>query len=168
MTPRDAFVGRVQAPCVTFLAATNPRVETCVKCGKGEGVHTPAAKPEVDPTRDLAAEVEFFTEVVQTAQRLTGISNPDYIAEVMHRLDIGRERYGDADYMRKDVLREVREETPDIAAYAVLELHKQRALGLDREHFSNLYQDLLAASAYAAVADYYAKRADIRLKETRG
>lgn len=164
MTPRDAFIDAVRAPCLGFEAAQNPRILTCVKCGRPEGMH--AKKPT--PVRDLDAEQEFFAEAVNVAQRVAGVYNPGYITRVMERLAIGAERYGDNAFMETDVLQEVLDETPDIAGYGVLELHKQRALGLDQNKYAELYQDLLAAASYAVVADWYANRAKRRLHEERG
>jgi hypothetical protein len=77
---------------------------------------------------------------------------------------VGREVYGDDAFMGKDNIAEVMEETPDIAGYAVLELQKQRNLGLPSAVFEDVRLDLVAASAYGAVADWYAQRAGRRLK----
>ena len=79
-------------------------------------------------------------------------------------MDIGRAKYGDGAFFKKDNIREVMEETPDIAGYAVLELQRQDHLGTDPEIIAEVRQDLIAASAYGAVADYYAQRAGRRLK----
>lgn len=77
---------------------------------------------------------------------------------------IGRRTYGDDAFLAKDNIAEVMEETPDIAGYAVLELQKQKRLGLDPTVFEGIRLDLVAASAYGAVADWYAQRAGRRLK----
>lgn len=120
--------------------------------------------PGVDPTRDLAYEAAFLSDALEMATRITGIANYTYPTMVNHRLSIGRARYGDADYMTKDNLQEVREETPDIAAYAVLELQKQRRLGLDPDVLADLRLDLVAAAAYGAIADWFAQRATLLLR----
>jgi hypothetical protein len=163
VTPREGFIDRVKAPCFGFAHSENPRIRSCAKCGRAPENHRAAPEATVDPTRDLRFEDDFFHEAVTYAQRATGISNLAYVPRVQARLQVGRERYGDANYMEKDVLQEVLDETPDIAGYAVLELHKQRALGLDEFRFRNLYHDLLAATAYGVVADFYAQRAARRL-----
>lgn len=141
--------------------STDPRYQrVCVKCSR------PVLAPPLDPTRDLEYERAFLRDAVELCQRLTGIHNPIYPILVERRLDVGRKRYGDGDYMRKDNLREVREETPDIASYALLELHKQRQLGLGEETQRELRLDLVAAAAYGAAADWYAQRATRRLEGT--
>lgn len=135
--------------------------DLCVKCARRLTDELPGPH---DPTRDLQFETNFLLDALETAQRVTGISNHSYPTLVNMRLAVGRERYGDANYMTKDNLQEVREETPDIAAYAVLELQKQRHLGLDPEVFSELRLQLVAAAAYGAIADWYAQRASLLLK----
>lgn len=115
--------------------------------------------PATDPTRDPELETRFLDEVVETAQRLTGIFNPSYPLAAIHRLDVGFRRYGVGDYLLKDNLKEVREETPDIATYSVLELTKQKRVGLQDDKFNDLWLALVACAAYGAVADYYAQRA---------
>lgn len=114
---------------------------------------------DIDPTRDLEFERAFIRDVLVTAGRLTGIYHPRYANSVFQRLAVGRLRYGDGDYLTKDNLQEVREETPDVATYAMLELQKQRRLGLDDTTFQELRLDLVAAAAYGSVADWYAQRA---------
>jgi hypothetical protein len=131
----------------------------CVKCGR----RLPIAQAP-DPTRDLEYENAFLTDALEMALRVSGISNYSYPAAVYHRLNIGRERYGDGNYLTKDNLQEVREETPDIAAYAVLELQKQQRLGLNPEVLAELRLDLVAAAAYGAIADYFAQRASLLLR----
>jgi hypothetical protein len=102
--------------------------------------------------------------VEEAAVRLTGIANPAYAGRVQRRLDIGRQRYGDADYLAKDCIVEVMEETPDIASYAVLELQRQLHLNrLPDEVYDEVYLDLVAAAAYGAVADHFAQRAGLKI-----
>lgn len=129
----------------------------CVKCGQE---YTPAK----DPTRDLEFESRFLTDALEVAQRLTGITNPAYPARVNHRLDVGRVRYGDADFLSKDCIVEVLEETPDLAAYSMLELQRLRYLGDAEGIFAELRLDLVAVAAFGAVADWYAQRAARRLR----
>lgn len=138
------------------------RAGLCAKCSKRIGGGAPAPSP-VDPNRDLSFEAGFLNRAVEVAQRMTGISNPAYGQLVADRLEVGRQRYGDGDFLSKDNLLEVREETPDIASYAMLELRKQQILGLDQGTYDELELDLVAAAAYGAVADWYAQRASRRL-----
>jgi hypothetical protein len=124
-----------------------------------------AVHPPLPPARDRAFEDQFFADVVLTAHRLTGITNDSYPGRVQHRMRVGREVYGDDAFMAKDNIAEVMEETPDIAGYAVLELQKQKNLGqIAPDVFEDVRLDLVAASAYGAVADWYAQRAGRRLK----
>lgn len=143
--------------CVHSVGSDPRHTGSCVKCGK-------LYEPELDPARDLLFESHFMFDALEMAHRLTGISNPSYPAAVYDRLDIGRERYGDGDFLTKNCIDEVREETPDLAAYAMLELQRQRHLGLDDETFASVRLDLVAVTAYGAVADYYAQRAARRLQ----
>lgn len=155
--------------------AANPRLQnTCVKCGRTRPPDVGPVKPfepdiatfhggEKDPTRDLHYEHQFLADALEMATRLTGITNNVYPFRVHHRLDIGRARYGDGNYLTKDNLQEVLEETPDLAAYAVLELQRLRRTE-SPEIVAGVRMDLLAVSAYGAVADWYAQRALRRLK----
>lgn len=112
-----------------------------------------------DPTRDLVFEAKFLADVVEAAGRLGGITNNSYPPSVERRLAVGRERYGDGNFLDKDNLQEVLEETPDIASYSMLELERLLRLGIDDEIFDEMYLDLVAAGAYAALSDHYARRA---------
>lgn len=137
--------------------AADPRMAgTCVKCG------SPLAK--ADPARDLQFESRFLQDSLELALRLTGVSNELYPRRVNQRLALGRERYGEGTFLRRDNLVEVLEETPDLAAYAMLELQRQRVLGLGNAAFEELRLDLVAVAAYGAVADYYAQRASLRAR----
>lgn len=146
------------APCF-HSPSPDPRKDSCVKCGR---LFTP---PEPEPdARDFFFEEKFLLDALEMAQRTTGITNFQYQQLVWHRLAVGHERYGANNFLKVDNLREVREETPDIAAYAVLELQKQRRQGLDPEVLAELRLDLVAAAAYGAVADYFAQRASLLLR----
>lgn len=139
----------------------DPRKEgLCVKCGRPYAPDSP-----VDPARDLAFEMEFLGEALDTALRLTGVSNMAYPMRVNHRLDIGRARYGDGDFLTKDNLTEVLEETPDLAAYAMLELQRlRRDASINPVLFNDIRLDLIGVAAYGAISDYYAQRAARRLR----
>lgn len=141
--------------CARYQPSVNDRYRGCERCGL-----LPKYHPQIDPTRDLAFEAKFLNDALEAAGRLTGVHNPSYPLSVSARLDVGRRRYGDANYMGKDNLVEVLEETPDIASYAMLELQKQRRLKtMDPDTLDELYLDLVAAAAYGAAADFYARRA---------
>lgn len=144
----------------THAASADPRKQgTCVKCGRP---YDAAASP--DPARDLLYESSFLYDALEMCQRLTGITNPSYPAQVFDRLAVGKARYGDGDFLTKNCIDEVREETPDLAAYAMLELQRQKHLGLDADTLASVRLDLVAVSAYGAVADFYAQRAARRLQ----
>ena len=162
----------------THAESANPRTENwCVKCGKRMPDIGPV-KPFTpnlpqdnfvpkDPARDPEFESAFLQDALEVAQRLAGIANPAYPHRVNHRLDVGRARYGDADFLSKDNLVEVLEETPDLAAYAMLELQRLRHLGVISQRVAEeLRLDLVAVAAFGAVADWYAQRAARRLKGT--
>ena len=119
--------------------------------------------PDTDPNRDLAFESRFLADAHELAGRLTGISNFAYPLRVNHRLDIGRERYGDGDFLGKDCIQEVLEETPDLAAYAMLELQRLGRLDSPPVPLSEIRLDLVAVAAYGSIADYYAQRAGRRI-----
>jgi hypothetical protein len=145
-----------ERPCVE---SSDPRRRgKCCRC------HAPLEKQAVDPTRDLAFEAKFMEHALDMAQRVQGITNHGYHSLVNHRLDVGRQRYGDAAFLDRDNLKEVREETPDVAAYAMLELQRQRALGADPEVLDAIYLDLVGAAAYASIADWFVQRATLKLR----
>lgn len=169
-------------------SATNPRLAgTCVKCGRKRlptvgppkgftpdlasdynvydhaNPHTQDPDSETDPARDLGFESRFLADAVELAQRLHGIANLAYPQRVNDRLAIGRARYGDGAFLGKDNITEVLEETPDLAAYAMLELQRIRSLG-HFDKYSEVRLDLVAVAAYGSIADWYAIRAGARLR----
>lgn len=149
-------------------ASNDPRYqESCYKCGKRLHPGSEVVKlPGIDPSRDEEFETWFLGEALSWAQRLTGIMNMAYPIRVNRRLDIGRERYGDGDFLTKDNLQEVLEETPDLAGYAMLELQRlRRDSEVERTVYEDVKQDLVAVAAYGAIADYYAQRAAQRLRD---
>lgn len=146
--------------------SNDPRLHgLCVKCGRPipKAVDPTSA---IDPARDTAFEADFLADALTMAARVAGIPNMAYATRVNHRLEIGRQRYGDGDFLSKDNLVEVMEETPDLAAYAMLELQRLRRDGsINPVLFNDLRLDLVAVAAYGSVADYFAQRAAQRLKE---
>lgn len=160
--------------------SANPRLAgSCVKCGRpitNSGIgpaksFTPSLASETyretgfskDPARDLSYEDDFLTDALRLAERLHGITNHAYPGRVSQRLDIGRARYGDGDFLTKDNITEVLEETPDLAAYAMLELQRLRRSATP-EHHELVRMDLVAVAAYGSIADWFAQRAARRLK----
>jgi hypothetical protein len=73
---------------------------------------------------------------------------------VVHRLALGKERYGDDDFLDKDVIAEALEEAADCVVYAMLESQKRLADGR-----SDGLDDLQHAAEHAAMADHYFRRA---------
>jgi len=73
---------------------------------------------------------------------------------VLRRLELGRERYGDDDFLDKDMIREAHEETADCVVYALLESEKRIAAGR-----SDGLHDLEQAAIHAAMADHHFRRA---------
>src|SRR5450755_1283042 len=95
--------------------AADPRYAgTCVKC----------AKRLPQPARDPHYETIFFQQLQDAVERHFGVDARPYIRVVQARLAIGAERYGDEDFMSKDVVEQLLEETPDVTAYCLLETQK--------------------------------------------
>lgn len=76
------------------------------------------------------------------------------LRKVVERLEIGRERYGDTDFLDKDMVAEARDETADVIAYMLLESEKRIAAG---EPVG--LHDLEQAAIHAAMADVFVRRA---------
>jgi hypothetical protein len=74
---------------------------------------------------------------------------------VQDRLALGAERYGDDNFLKVDVVKELLEETPDIGAYCVLEAQKQVNGDVD----DSKAWHLLEAAIHGAAADYHARMA---------
>ena len=125
----------------------NPRCEgTCVKC----------SKPIPKPARDPHYEQIFFQQLADAAERQFGIDARAYIRVVQARLAIGAERYGDDDFMDKDVVEQLLEETPDVTAYCLLET--QKMLGSPEDDEGRAFH-LFECAKHAAAADWHARQA---------
>lgn len=108
------------------------------------------------PGRDRAYEAEFLENVERKALERFGVNVAGYRISVERRLEHGAKVYGDLDFLDKDMVRELLEETPDVASHALLEAQKRLARGAEDDeklHF------LFDAAVYGAMADYCARRA---------
>ena len=105
--------------------------------------------------RDDAYEHLFLQEVEKIAERRFGIPAVGYRQRVLARLRLGAERYGDRDFDNKDVIAELLEETPDVAAYCVLEAQKQMRGAVNDATAWHLFE----AAVHGAAADYHARMA---------
>lgn len=104
-------------------------------------------------------ERRFLDEVESEASRRYNIDARGYRERVEARLAVGAERYGDDDFMGKDVVTELLEETPDVAAYALLEAQKTLA---DPNDDGDRVHWLFEAAVAAAYADHCARMARSR------
>lgn len=109
--------------------------------------------------RNPAFEARFLEDVVQTAQRLTGILPLAYPGRVRQRLALGEQRYPGDKWLTRANVEEAAQEPADVAGYGVLELQRLLADGHDPDFIAEQRLDLLAASAYAAISDWYLLRA---------
>ncbi len=104
--------------------------------------------------RDQGLEHLLLAATVRAARRDYSLSCGPYIAAVEERLQLGAERYGDDAYLRRDCLRELLEETPDVAGWALLALQCP-VEAADPTVFEALRQVML----HGALADHHARRA---------
>lgn len=134
--------------------SADPRKEgSCVRCGRA----IPAPEPP-RAERDHGFEVAFLNQVVEMATRLTGNASLAYPHRVLSRLKAGEKTYG-SKWATIPNVDEILEETPDVTGYSMLEIQRLALEGYDPEVIAEVQQDLLAASAYSCVADFYALRA---------
>ncbi len=105
--------------------------------------------------RSRALEDHLLERVAAVARARVGVDARAYPGAVRARLELGARRYGDGAFMGRDNLTELLEETPDVAAYALLELQRLRGRELPAEAAA----DLLRAAVMGAAADAYARRA---------
>lgn len=139
-----------------FELSANPRNENaCARCGRITSFHPPAG-------RDLNVERLFMADVAELVSMLRGMSfNPSalaaYTRKVHERLAIGEERYGGTEFLNRDNLVEVADETPDVAAYGLLEVERLQREGLDEQAVGEVRSALVTAAAYTAIADEYVR-----------
>lgn len=108
-------------------------------------------------------ESRLLSETVRQAGIGHAVDCQPYVAAVEQRLELGASRYGDNAFLRRDNLRELLEETPDVAGYALLELQR---LGGD-EADPSVYDALVATILHGALADHHARRG-ARAREEAG
>jgi hypothetical protein len=129
------------------VESPNPRLAgTCVKC----------SRPLPKPARDLHYERIWFEQLADAAERQFGVNIGAYIPAVRERLRIGAERYGDDDFLGKKVIEQLLEETPDVAAYCLLEIQKMLLRNEDDE--GKMFH-LFECAKHAAAADWHARQA---------
>lgn len=117
--------------------------------------------------RNHVLEDEVLNFGVDLCDRAYTRAPTGFITEVKKRLALGAERYGDDDYLTKDNLAESMEETPDLAAYAVLELEKLCG-DLDPGDCAELRMDVVAVVAAAAHAHALLQQLHARRREFLG
>lgn len=139
-----------------FERDANPRHDNCCgKCGRIPDAHPPCS-------RDVGVERAFMADVAELVAQMRGMSfNPTalaaYTRKVSERLAIGEERYGGTEFLSRDNLVEVADETPDVAAYGLLEVERLQREGLDEQAVSEVRSALVTAAAYTAIADEYVR-----------
>ena len=74
--------------------------------------------------RDHVEEARLLNEAANICQRVYGESAPRFARTVRQRLAKGAAQYGDSDYLSKDNLIEASLESPDLAAYAMLDYQR--------------------------------------------
>jgi transcription initiation factor TFIIIB Brf1 subunit/transcription initiation factor TFIIB len=132
-------MGRCETACVP---STNPRREhVCVRC----------ARVIETRERDRELEAELFTLAAELNERAHGEHPGSFASRVFDRLEMGQQRYGD-EYLHRDNLTEAAEETPDAAAYVLLELHRLRPT-VDEDDWQELRMAALAAMSAAIHCD---------------
>jgi hypothetical protein len=104
--------------------------------------------------RDQGLEHLLLATTVRAVGREYLLNCRPYIAAVEDRLQLGARRYGDDGYLRRDCLRELLEETPDVAGWALLALQCP-VEAADPTVFEALRQVML----HGALADHHARRA---------
>jgi hypothetical protein len=105
-------------------------------------------------SRDRELEHLLLEATVRRAGMRYEVDCRSYITAVEERLQLGARRYGDDGYLRRDCLRELLEETPDLAGWALLALQCP-VEAADPTVFEALREVMLAG----ALADHHARRA---------
>ena len=105
-------------------------------------------------SRDREVERRVLDALVRDAKRWYGVDCGPYVGAVLARLELGATRYGDDAFLERDNVRELLEETADLAGYALLETERLRAAGtIDMDVL-----DLMNVALLGAVADHHARR----------
>jgi hypothetical protein len=101
---------------------------------------------------------QFEQDTLATAQelclRVHSSQSPAFAREVLGRLALGAETYGEDGYLDpdRDNIGEAAEEAPDVAGYLMLELQRLRPILL-AEDWMDLRMEVLGAMATAARLD---------------
>jgi hypothetical protein len=104
--------------------------------------------------RNLEWEEEWRAHLARRVSVLYTVVIARLDAMVEARVELGRQRYGDDDFMSKDMMAEGIEETADVVVYAMLESEKRLAQGR-----ADGLEDLQKAAEHAAMADHFFRRA---------
>lgn len=103
--------------------------------------------------RDLAYEETWRDHLVRRVTALYDVPTAQLDRMVTARLSLGKQRYGDDDYMSKDMIQEALEEAGDCVVYALLE--SQKRLKLSRGGLHHLQQ----AAIHAALVFHHFREA---------
>lgn len=103
--------------------------------------------------RDQGLEHLLLEATVRAARGEYGVECGPYVTAVEDRLQLGAVRYGDA-FLDHCNLRELLEETPDVAAYALLELQCPVEAAAP-----TVFEALRQVMLHGALADHHARRA---------
>lgn len=127
------------------------RPDACQHCFYRRDLHPPSS-------RDTGVERRFMDDVEKLVAQVRGMSySPSafdaYRRKVTARLAVGDERYGPVEFLNRDCLVEVEEETPDVSSYGLLEVERLQREGLDEDALIEVRSALVTAAAYAAIAD---------------
>lgn len=108
--------------------------------------------------RDLDLERELLALAGEINLRHHGEQPGPYSRAVRARLQLGAERYEPGAFRQRDNLVEVLEETPDVAAYVLLELQRLRILVPREEEWQELRMRAVAVIAAGFHADVAARQ----------
>lgn len=110
--------------------------------------------------RNPAYERRVLAEVTERAERQYSIEAPGFADQVLARLALGARSYGDQDFMSKDVMRELREEAWDAAAYSLLEA--QKLIELDDDELDARMFHLAEIIKLSVLLDWHSRMAGAR------
>ena len=132
------------------IASLNPRSDSCCRCGAK--IHVSESQ-DTGQIRDEIYETQFLENVEQEAQRRYGADAEGLANHVKYRLALGKQRYGDNDFLNKNLAREAIDEAFDLVAYPLL--HAQKLLAdptSDDEQLTAFFDAaVFAAAAYSSL-----------------
>lgn len=102
----------------------------------------------------------MLKEICERAERQYAIDATGFADHVRARLDMGARSYGDRDFMGKDVMRELRDEAFDAAAYALLEA--QKLIALNDDDLDTRMHHLSEIIKLAILLDWHSRQAGAR------